>query len=239
MPIRLVRMLIRYASHVEPRPGSLGIVARRRKKNSNHDAEVAPSSRKNEGRSQLIHSSGRTRATSEHYGRNWQIEQPTRHGRGYWVPGLSSSVKSMSAQSDDEGRPSSLSTGNHKHRYGFMPTRDLPQLKPTPSLAAVKHGLGALASAMGLGRTQEIYLSEASLPEVARNGDAIAADLSDDEPQRCVETEVESRFAQSWLTRIISSSSFADEPDIVDRAAEILAGLCGKSGEVRPLRFQW
>lgn len=135
------------------------------------------------------------------------------------------------------------------HR-GFLPTRDLPRLRPPPAPEAVQTALDNLAAAVGLVQedvkhfdlTNVILSNGVAAPDVgstiseectasAAQPSGTSTEEGDTDGRRrlgSVEDDIEARFAQTWLTKIVS---YDEDPDLQEGAARILAALCGKPGE--------
>lgn len=121
----------------------------------------------------------------------------------------------------------------------FLPTRDLPPLRPLPAREVIRECLEYLAKAIGLGQERIVRFPLEDLEEGEQRrtvcdarGQGYDEDADDTDSPAPADT-IESRFAQTWLTRIISSSSLSEETDLQDKAAEVLAALCGNPGEYR------
>lgn len=127
--------------------------------------------------------------------------------------------------------------GTTSEPHSFLPTRDLPPLRPLPATEVILVRLGKLAQAIGLGQERVVRLALEDLDEDDQRqlgsptlGTEDAEDVDDEDTPAPADT-IESRFAQTWLTRIISSSSLSEELDLQDKAGEVLAALCGNPGE--------
>ncbi|PWN19169.1 hypothetical protein BCV69DRAFT_313925 [Microstroma glucosiphilum] len=129
----------------------------------------------------------------------------------------------------------------------FLPTRDLPPLRPLPASEVIRTCLEKLARAIGLGQERVVRLS---LEHLEGSGQCQPVNLSTKEEEEQDHSDgsdspasadtIESRFAQTWLTRIISSSSLSEGTDLQEKAAEVLAALCGNpASEPERTRFHF
>lgn len=119
----------------------------------------------------------------------------------------------------------------------FLPTRDLGPLRRPVSLASVECSLNALVKAAGLGEEVDVVLDIDERVEVDLDGDD---DDNDDDNEADADSSIEERFAQTWLTKLISlQSTEVDAVDeeklyaLQDQAGSVLAALCGSSGALR------
>lgn len=111
-----------------------------------------------------------------------------------------------------------------------LPTQYLPPLRPIPPTGQIEDGLRLLERALGLGEEEVV---DYPIEEESQTTEDDAEDQEDEIDDLASSEDIETRFVHSWLTRIISS--FEIDPDTQERAARILASLCGKPASAKAI----